>query len=62
MWGYGKIAPNEITSIIEGKDRTKAGKTLPAHGLYLVEVYYWLQTQNHKLIKYSYNKLRYIKV
>ena len=22
------------------KDRTKAGKTLPAHGLYLVEVYY----------------------
>ena len=25
---------------IEEKDRTKAGKTLPAHGLYLVEVKY----------------------
>lgn len=40
MWGYGKIAPEEIKNIIDAKDRTKAGKTLPAHGLYLVEVYY----------------------
>ena len=38
--GLGKIEPEEITKIIEGKDRTKAGKTLPAHGLYLVEVRY----------------------
>ena len=38
--GLGKIKPEEITNIIEAKDRTKAGKTLPAHGLYLVEVYY----------------------
>lgn len=38
--GIGKINPNEIPVIIESKDRTKAGKTLPAHGLYLVEVYY----------------------
>ncbi len=38
--GLGKMAPNEITSIIESKDRTKAGKTLPPHGLYLVEVFY----------------------
>jgi len=38
--GFGKIKPEEITEIILSKDRTKAGKTLPAHGLYLVEVYY----------------------
>ncbi len=40
MLGYGKIEPSEIANIIDEKDRTKAGKTLPAHGLYLVEVYY----------------------
>ena len=38
--GLGKIKPNEILSIIKEKDRTKAGKTLPAHGLYLVNVEY----------------------
>ena len=38
--GLGKIKPEEIPEIINSKDRTKAGKTLPAHGLYLVEVYY----------------------
>ena len=38
--GLGKIEPNEILNIIEEKDRTKAGKTLPAHGLYLVNVEY----------------------
>ena len=38
--GLGKIKPNEILNIIEEKDRTKAGKTLPAHGLYLVNVEY----------------------
>lgn len=38
--GLGKIKPEEIKDIIESKDRTRAGKTLPARGLYLVEVYY----------------------
>ena len=38
--GLGKIKPEEIKDIIESKDRTRAGKTLPAHGLYLVEVKY----------------------
>ena len=38
--GLGKIQPDEISKIIEQKDRTKAGKTLPAHGLYLVSVEY----------------------
>ena len=38
--GLGKIEVEEIPQIIESKDRAKAGKTLPAHGLYLVEVEY----------------------
>ena len=40
MWGFGKINEQDITKIIESKDRTKAGKTLPPHGLYLIEVHY----------------------
>lgn len=40
MWDFGKVEPEEIPNIIQSKDRTKAGKTLPAHGLYLVEVFY----------------------
>ena len=38
--GLGKIKADEIPSIISSKDRKKAGKTAPAVGLYLVEVYY----------------------
>ena len=38
--GLSKINPEDIPEILESKDRTRAGKTLPAHGLYLVEVYY----------------------
>ena len=38
--GIGKIEAEKIPEIIESKDRSKAGKTLPAHGLYLMEVYY----------------------
>ena len=38
--GLGKIQPQDIKSIIESKRRENAGKTLPAHGLYLVEVNY----------------------
>ena len=40
MLGCGKIKAQEIPNIIKAKDRSKAGKTLPAHGLYLVEVIY----------------------
>ena len=40
MLGFGKIKPEEIIDIIDAKDRSKAGKTLPAHGLYLVKVKY----------------------
>jgi len=38
--GLGKIKPEEIEDIIEQGDRSKAGKTLPPHGLYLIEVNY----------------------
>ena len=38
--GLGKINPSEIPDIINSKDTQRAGKTLPAHGLYLVEVLY----------------------
>ena len=37
--GAGKIPPEEIKVILEGKDRTKAGMTAPPYGLYLVKVY-----------------------
>ncbi len=38
--GIGKIKPEEISQIIRSKDRTRAGKTLPPQGLYLVNVEY----------------------
>lgn len=38
--GMGKIKADELPDIISGRDRKMAGKTAPAHGLYLVEVYY----------------------
>ena len=38
--GMEKIKPEEIIEIIESKDRSKAGKTLPAHGLFLLNVEY----------------------
>ena len=38
--GLGKIKPEQIKTIKEQKDRQKAGRTLPAHGLYLVKVEY----------------------
>lgn len=38
--GLGKINPDEIPDIIKSKDRKRAGKTVPAQGLYLMEVYY----------------------
>jgi len=38
--GIGKIAVEDISKIIENKDRKQAGKTLPPHALYLVKVDY----------------------
>ncbi len=41
--GLGNKKPEEITKIIQERDRSKAGKTLPPQGLYLVKVEY----ENH---------------
>lgn len=38
--GRGKIKPEEISKIIDSKERKNAGKTAPANGLYLAEIYY----------------------
>ena len=38
--GLGKRAPVEMKSIIESRDRRRAGHTAPPQGLYLKEVYY----------------------
>ena len=38
--GLGKKEVNSINEILEAKDRTKAGITAPANGLYLMDVYY----------------------
>jgi tRNA pseudouridine38-40 synthase len=41
--GIGKITPDDLVKIREGKDRGKAGITAPAHGLFLVKVNYGKQ-------------------
>jgi tRNA pseudouridine38-40 synthase len=38
--GMRKIDPSSIKDIIESRDRKNAGKTAPAHGLFLKEIYY----------------------
>jgi tRNA pseudouridine38-40 synthase len=38
--GKGKISPDDFAAILRAKDRTCAGPTAPAHGLFLKEVYY----------------------
>jgi tRNA pseudouridine38-40 synthase len=38
--GMGKMDPEDIHTIIESKDRGKAGVSVPAKGLYLTQVIY----------------------
>ncbi|MEE4255571.1 MAG: tRNA pseudouridine(38-40) synthase TruA [Bacteroidales bacterium] len=38
--GRGKISLEEFKAIIEAKDRSEAGLSVPAHGLYLVKIEY----------------------
>lgn len=38
--GLGKLQPDDLHGIIASKDRSKAGYSVPAHGLYLTEVAY----------------------
>lgn len=38
--GMGKMTVDEFRSVIEGRDRCKAGVSVPAQGLYLVDIQY----------------------
>lgn len=38
--GLGKIKPNDLHKIIASKNRSEAGFSVPAHGLYLVNIVY----------------------
>jgi len=38
--GLGKLEPDALHQIITSKDRSNAGFSVPAHGLYLVEIAY----------------------
>ena len=38
--GPGNMQPEQMKEILEAKDRQKAGKTLPAYGLYLMNAEY----------------------
>ena len=38
--GRGRISVEDFNAIIEAKDRCKAGTSVPAHGLYLVDILY----------------------
>lgn len=38
--GQGRLAPPEFAAVLASRDRRKAGRTAPAHGLYLMSVSY----------------------
>ncbi len=38
--GLNKIPPDQIRTILESQDRSKASATAPARGLFLMEVHY----------------------
>ena len=38
--GAGRLNPQDVPEILASCDRTRAGQTAPAHGLYLAEVFY----------------------
>ena len=38
--GHGRRSPESLTALLEGRDRTRAGPTAPAHGLCLDQVFY----------------------
>jgi tRNA pseudouridine38-40 synthase len=44
----GKINPQDIPAIIDGKDRTKAGITAIPDGLYLNKVFYGSENDEGK--------------
>lgn len=45
--GTGKTTIEDLKEIIESKNRSKAGFSVPAHGLYLVQVEYPFESKKH---------------
>ncbi len=43
--GHGKRSPDALATILAAKNRTAAGRTAPAHGLFLVRVDYEFPTE-----------------
>lgn len=54
--GKKEIQPEEIRSIIESKDRSNAGESVPACGLYLTEVCYPYVSNQQNLISLANGK------
>lgn len=46
--GYGKLSTQDFRSIIESKDRKRAGASVPAHGLFLHDVGYPTELFNYE--------------
>lgn len=49
--GRGAYPPEKIRLILEGKDRSLAGPTAPAHGLTLIKIDYENEVENKKLLR-----------
>jgi len=47
--GRGKIGPEDLRSIIEARDRSEAGRSVPAHGLSLTRIEYGEEVGNSEL-------------
>jgi tRNA pseudouridine38-40 synthase len=47
--GQGKIEPEHLRTIIESKNRSLAGFSAPAHGLYLTEIKYIYTAPNESI-------------
>lgn len=45
--GLGRFTAEEVKQILRSRDRKKAGKTAPAHGLYLLKVMYLPEKTRH---------------
>ena len=38
--GLGRFSPDDVKRMLRSRDRSAAGRIAPAHGLYLVSVFY----------------------
>lgn len=46
--GLGRFSPEDMKRILKSRDRTKAGKTAPPQGLYLMQVFYEMNSSSKK--------------